>query len=83
MFNSLRKIFCLHVYEYSWDHKHGYVQECRKCGKNDQLHLIPNELLCHLKSEKIQMMSFYAEQVWFIGMTCTKAKIGSVELREQ
>jgi hypothetical protein len=35
MFNSLRKIFCLHVYEYSWDHKHGYVQECRKCGKND------------------------------------------------
>jgi hypothetical protein len=35
MLNTFRKLFCIHVYEFNWDHKHGYVQECRKCGKND------------------------------------------------
>ncbi|CAB1221415.1 hypothetical protein SFB21_2780 [Acinetobacter bouvetii] len=35
MFNSLRKLFCIHVYEYNWDQKQGYIHECRKCGKND------------------------------------------------
>lgn len=35
MLNTFRKFFCIHIYEFNWDHKHGYVQECRKCGKND------------------------------------------------
>jgi len=31
----LRKLFCLHAYEFDYDHEHGYTQECRKCGKDD------------------------------------------------
>ncbi len=35
MLNTIRQVFCIHVYEFNWDYKHGYIQECRKCGKND------------------------------------------------
>ena len=35
MIHFLRKLFCLHGYEFDYDPDCGYTQECRKCGKDD------------------------------------------------
>ena len=35
MIYFLRKLFCLHAYEFDYDPDCGYTQECRKCGKQD------------------------------------------------
>ena len=42
MIYFLRKLFCLHAYEFEYCPDCGYTQECRKCGKKDDqviLHL--------------------------------------------
>ena len=35
MIYFLRKLFCIHEYEFDYDPDCGYTQEWRKCGKND------------------------------------------------
>ncbi len=35
MLYFFRKLFCFHAYEFDYDPKRGYTQECRKCGKDD------------------------------------------------
>ena len=35
MLYFLRKLFCIHTYEFDYDDERGYTQECRKCGKDD------------------------------------------------
>ena len=36
MFIFIKRLFCIHIYEYDFDPKYGEYREYRKCGKEDQ-----------------------------------------------
>ena len=51
MFQLLRKLFCMHAYEYEQFSEFNEVKECRKCGDHrNQMYIywfkIPMNLVC-------------------------------------